>query len=229
MGMIHMVRFSIIRARVVVTSVNRTYHLPTMPTVLDTDCISVVHGFLRPSETYPTPEAMIVEWIDHMMTCKKLPREWPWDSDRTLKMVLQLPDPPIPFSGYSMKVDLLLSNLRKRRFEGSGSTEKVRSVRGIYLRVQHPELLRYGATAHHALEHFPVPITEERPENVVFVKEIEDIKHVRYSVSCQLADAFHTHIGIRNWEAARGGLRAAVVDHWSRSTPCFEDFMKNLQ
>ena len=87
---------------------------------------------------------------------------------------------------------------------------------------------RFGPTQHF-VEHFPVSITEERPHTVVYVPEIEDVENVRFCVSRQLEDAFQTHIGLRNWEAARGGLRVAVVDHWSRSTPCFEEFMKNLQ
>ena len=174
-------------------------------------------------------EDFIVKFAARMMSCQDKNRR----DYEGLQLVMKYPSSAIPFEGYRIEVVVEMGESRTL----ADTTETMRSVLGIIIKVQHPDPLvrRLGPTEHQVLDFWislstgPITYNEYGQPPLVLLHELEDCKHLRYVVDSLVERAYLAQLGVRNWEVSLGGLRGAVPDHWSLQTPSFEDWKRSLE
>ena len=123
-----------------------------------------------------------------------------------------IPEPHRSYWGVGYDMDVSC-NLANRQFTSAVATVKTRRVKGIHIRIQHPMMLRFGRTHH----------------DLIFRTWTDDLSLIEINVRARLENIYESYMGLHNWENGAGGLREAIVQHWSLATPTREVFIANLQ
>lgn len=113
--------------------------------------------------------------------------------------------------GYNMNVWCEVGRLR---FNDATRIKKTRLVKRICIRMQHPVMVRSGAETNH---------------DVRFREGEDDLSQIEAAVRAKMIDLYRTYEGMFHWEVAVGGMRAAVMDHWTNATPSRQKFLEANQ
>lgn len=80
--------------------------------------------------------------------------------------------------------------------------------------MQHPAMVLSGAETNH---------------DVRFREGEDDLSQIEAAVRAKMIDLYRTYEGMFHWEVAVGGMRAAVMDHWTNATPSRQKFLEANQ